>query len=88
MFKSNLIIPRNSIMSMNSIRDKLLSSIKEELYTDENKKYVEDEFLKPIIHQILEQMYPYVLWTVTFFMAMFLFVMIILILNIRILLNT
>lgn len=88
MFKSNLIMLRDSIMSLQSIKEKLIESIKQELYTEENKQFFEDEFLKPMITQILDQMYPYVLWTATFFMAMFLFVMIILILNIRILLST
>ncbi len=88
MFKSNLIMLRDSIMSLQTIKEKLIESIKQELYTEENKQFFEDEFLKPMITQILDQMYPYVLWTATFFMAMFLFVMIILILNIRILLST
>ena len=79
---------RDSIMSLQTIKEKLIESIKQELYTEENKQFFEDEFLKPMITQILDQMYPYVLWTATFFMAMFLFVMIILILNIRILLST
>ena len=88
MFKSNLIMLQDSIMSLQSIKEKLIQSIKQELYTEENKQFFEDEFLKPMITQILDQMYPYFLWTATFFMAMFLFVMIILILNIRILLST
>tara|TARA_Y100000389_G_scaffold95924_2_gene92586 strand:- start:1817 stop:2044 length:228 start_codon:yes stop_codon:yes gene_type:complete len=74
-------------MSINQIKEKLLNSIKDEIYKDENKQLVEDEFLKPIIQKILDQMYPYILWTSLFFMSMFIFIMIILFLNMRVYMN-
>jgi hypothetical protein len=71
-------------MSINQIKEKLISSVKNELYSEENKQLVEDELLKPLIHKILDQMYPYILWTSLFFMSMFVFIMVILFLNIRV----
>ncbi len=71
-------------MSINQIKEKLISSVKNELYSEENKQLVEDELLKPLIHKILDQMYPYILWTSLFFMFMFVFIMVILFLNIRV----
>ena len=73
-------------MSLNIIKQKLLESIKRELYTQENKEIIEKEFLKPMIQQILDQMYPYFMWMGLFFMSMFLFILLILFLNIRLIL--
>jgi hypothetical protein len=73
-------------MSLNVIKQKLLESIKRELYTQENKEIIEKEFLKPMIQQILDQMYPYFMWMGLFFMSMFLFILLILFLNIRLIL--
>ena len=73
-------------MSLNIIKQKLLESIKKELYTQENKEIIEKEFLKPMIQQILDQMYPYFMWMGLFFMSMFLFILLILFLNVRLLL--
>ena len=71
-------------MSLDTIRTKLIESFKKELNTDENKLFIEDEVLKPLIHKVLDQVYPYIMWTGLLFMSMFIFIMIILFLNIRI----
>lgn len=71
-------------MSINQIKEKLIQSIKKELNTEENKQMIEEDILKPIIHKVLDQVYPYIMWTSLFFMFMFVFIMIILFLNIRI----
>ena len=64
-------------MSLDTIIDKLLISLKNELDRDKNKEFIEDELLKPLIHKILDQMYPYILWPALLFMSMFIFIMII-----------
>ena len=46
-------------MSLDIITDKLLKSLKDELDKEKNKVFIENELLKPIIHKILEQLYPY-----------------------------
>ena len=66
------------------IKEKLFQSIKKELNTQENKEFIENEILKPLIQQILDQMYPYFIWMGLFFMSMFLFIIIILMLNIKV----
>ena len=72
-------------MSLSIIKQKLLESVKKELYTEENKEFIEKELLKPMIQQILDQMYPYFMGMGLFFFSMFLFILIILMLNLRIL---
>lgn len=71
-------------MSLDQIKEKLVNSLKKEFQTEDNKVLVEEEFLKPLIQKILDQMYPYILWTSLFFMFMFVFIMIILFLNIKV----
>ena len=72
-------------MSLLIIKQKLLESVKQELYTEENKEFIEKELLKPMIQQILDQMYPYFMGMGLFFFSMFIFILIILMLNLRIL---
>ena len=88
MFSIELIKIVLDLMSLNIIRDKLIESFKSELNTEDNKMFIEDEILKPIIHKVLDQVYPYIMWTSLFFMFMFVFIMIILFLNIQVFLNT
>ena len=71
-------------MSLDIITDKLLQSLKEELDKKKNKDFIENELLKPLIHKVIDQLYPYFLGTGLLFMSMFIFIMIILLLNIRI----
>jgi len=71
-------------MSLDIITDKLLQSLKDELDKKKNKDFIENELLKPIIHKVIDQLYPYFLGTGLLFMSMFIFIMIILLLNIRI----
>jgi len=75
-------------MSLDIITDKLLQSLKEELDKEKNKEFIEHELLKPIIHKVIDQLYPYFLGTGLLFMSMFVFIMIILLLNIRVLMRT
>ena len=71
-------------MSLDSITDKLLQSLKEELDKEKNKEFIEHELLKPVIQKVIDQLYPYFLGTGFLFMSMFVFIMIILLLNIRV----
>ena len=75
-------------MSLDIITDKLLRSLKDELDKEKNKVFIENELLKPIIHKILEQLYPYFMGIGLLFMSMFIFIMIILFLNIRVFMCT
>ena len=71
-------------MSLDIITDKLLKSLKDELDKEKNKEFIETELLKPIIQKVIDQMYPYFIGTGLLFMSMFLFIMIILLLNIKV----
>ena len=75
-------------MSLDIITDKLLHSLKDELDKDKNKEFIENELLRPIIQKVIDQLYPYFLGTGLLFMSMFVFIMIILLLNIRVLMCT
>ena len=71
-------------MSLDIITDKLLKSLKDELDKDKNKEFIENELLKPLIQKVIDQMYPYFIGTGLLFMSMFVFIMIILLLNIKV----
>ena len=71
-------------MSLDIITDKLLRSLKDELDKEKNKEFIETELLKPIIKKVIDQMYPYFIGTGLLFMSMFVFIMIILLLNIKV----
>jgi len=75
-------------MSLDIITDKLLQSLKDELDKDKNKEFIENELLRPIIQKVIDQLYPYFLGTGLLFMSMFVFIMIILLLNIRVFMCT
>ena len=75
-------------MSLDVITDKLLQSLKEELDKDKNKEFIENELLRPIIQKVIDQLYPYFVGTGLLFMSMFVFIMIILLLNIRVFMCT
>ena len=72
-------------MSLDIITNKLLQSLKEELDKDKNKEFIENELLRPIIQKVIDQLYPYFLGTGLLFMSMFIFIVLILFLNLRIL---
>ena len=71
-------------MSLDIITDKLLRSLKDELDKEKNKEFIETDLLSPIIQKVIDQMYPYFIGTGLLFMSMFVFIMIILLLNIRV----
>ena len=75
-------------MSLDIITDKLLQSLKGELDKEKNKRFIENELLKPVINKILDQLYPYYMGIGLLFLSMFLFLMIILFLNMRIFMCT
>jgi len=75
-------------MSLDIITDKLLQSLKDELDKDKNKEFIENELLRPIIQKVIDQLYPYFVGTGLLFMSMFVFIMIILLLNIRVFMCT
>ena len=74
-------------MSLDIIIDKLLISLKREFTKEKNQIFLEDEILRPVIHKIMSQLYPYFIGFGLFFLSMFLFIMIILVLNVKIFLH-
>jgi len=74
-------------MSLDIIIDKLLISLKREFTKEKNQIFLEDEILRPVIHKIMLQLYPYFIGFGLFFLSMFLFIMIILVLNVKIFLH-
>jgi len=75
-------------MSLDIITDKLLQSLISELDKEKNKRFIENELLKPVINKILDQLYPYYMGIGLLFLSMFVFLMVILFLNMRIFMCT
>jgi hypothetical protein len=75
-------------MSLDIIKEKLFTSLKEELTNETNKEFIENELLKPLIQNILDQLYPYYAGLALLFISMFLFIMIILMINMKLYIYT
>ena len=71
-------------MSFNVIVDKLLESIKTELKNDEVLLKLRNDIIKPIVEQVLNIIYPYLLGLSILFITVILVIFIILFLNIKI----
>tara|TARA_B100000963_G_scaffold340289_1_gene338805 strand:- start:419 stop:649 length:231 start_codon:yes stop_codon:yes gene_type:complete len=71
-------------MSFNVIVDKLLESIKNELKKDEVLLKLRNDVIKPIVEQVLDIIYPYLLCLSILFITVILVIFIILFLNIKI----
>ncbi|MBU79091.1 MAG: hypothetical protein CMD29_03070 [Flavobacteriales bacterium] len=71
-------------MSFNVIVEKLLESIKNELKKDEVLLKLRNDVIKPIVEQVLNIIYPYLLCLSILFITVILVIFIILFLNIKI----
>tara|TARA_B110000914_G_C15171976_1_gene313284 strand:+ start:141 stop:356 length:216 start_codon:yes stop_codon:yes gene_type:complete len=65
-------------MKIYNLKDKLIESIKTELKDEKNLESINDLF-KPIIHNILSQIYPYIILFSIIIISILLFLIIILI---------
>jgi hypothetical protein len=72
-------------MSLDLIIDKLLLSTKKELDKEKNIIFIENEILKPLIYKIMSNLYPYFMGFTIMILCMFVFIMVIFVLNIKIL---
>jgi hypothetical protein len=46
-------------MSLETITTKLLDSVKKEIKREEHMNTINNDIIKPIVDQVLEQLYPY-----------------------------
>ena len=72
-------------MSLDTIVNKLLISLKKELDNEKNIYFIENELLNPLMYLIMSNLYPYFIGFTVVVVCMFVFIMIIFILNMRIL---
>ena len=72
-------------MSLDLIIDKLLLSTKKELDKEKNIIFIENEILKPLIYKIMSNLYPDFMGFTIMILCMFVFIMVIFVLNIKIL---
>lgn len=71
-------------MSFNTVVNKLLNSMKEELQKEENIHTMREDIIKPVVEQIFLIMYPYFIGMGCVFIMIIVTIFIILFLNIKI----
>jgi hypothetical protein len=71
-------------MSSDKIINKLLSSFKNEINKDENMDIINNDIIKPIVFKIINEIYPYFFTGCLIFLTMFIFIILILMLNLKI----
>ncbi len=71
-------------MSFERVVDKLFDSVKNELQKEKNVEILNNDIIKPIVEQVFNHIYPYVIGISTVFLTMFFAIFIILFLNIRV----
>lgn len=71
-------------MSFNTVVNKLLNSMKEELQKEENIQIMREDIIKPVVEQIFMIMYPYFIAMGCVFIMIIVAIFVILVLNIKI----
>lgn len=71
-------------MTVKRVINKLLTELKDELNTKENKCIIENDILEPIIENVLTKIYPYIIGLSLLYLIMFISIMMIFVLNIKI----
>ena len=71
-------------MSFNTIINKLLTSMKEEINKEENIEILKNDILEPIIKEIFYIMYPYFIGVSVILIIIIIMIFMILFLNIKI----
>lgn len=69
---------------MDIITNKLLETLKKEINNEENSKTLKRDIIKPLIENILSEIYPYILVVGCIFLILFICIISIFILNIKI----
>ncbi len=69
---------------MDIITNKLIETLKKEINNKENSKILKRDIIKPLIENILTEIYPYILVVGGIFLILFICIISIFILNIKI----
>ncbi len=69
---------------MDIITNKLLETLKKEINNEENSKILKKDIIKPLIENILTEIYPYILFIGSISLILFICIISIFILNIKI----
>jgi hypothetical protein len=69
---------------MDIITNKLLETLKKEINSEENSNILKKDIIKPLIENILTEIYPYILFIGSIFLILFICIISIFILNIKI----
>jgi len=71
-------------MSFETVVSKILDSMKEEIKKEENILIINNDIIRPIVEKVIDNIYPYFLGGSLVFMTMFVFIFVILLLNLKI----
>ena len=71
-------------MSLNSIIEKILISVREEIKNEKNMDLIKNDIIKPIVERIIDNIYPYFIGSCVVIILILLIIFSILILNLKI----
>ena len=71
-------------MGLNKIIKNIFYELSDEIKKDENKLYLRNEILNPIIKEVIDELYPYFLKLIIVIVLIPLFLIITIILNIKV----
>ena len=71
-------------MSFETVVSKILESMRIEIIKEENVQIINNDIIKPIVEKVLDDIYPYFIGASLIFMTMFVFIFVILLLNLKI----
>ena len=71
-------------MDLTTIVRSIIYDIKEEIKTEENIDIIKKDILKPIIHIVVDELYPFIFRIFIFFIIILVFLFITIFLNLRI----
>jgi len=71
-------------MSLNSIIEKILISVREEIKNEKNMDLITNDIIKPIVERIIDNIYPYFIGSCVIIILILLIIFSILILNLKI----
>ena len=71
-------------MSLNSIIEKILISVREEIKNEKNMDLIKNDIIKPIVERIIDNIYPYFIGSCVIIILILLIIFSILILNLKI----
>lgn len=74
-------------MSFENVVDEIYTSIKLELKKEKNMNILKNEIIRPIVNEVFDMIYPYLILVIIIFFIFFLLIISVLFLNVRLIIK-